>query len=177
MHSLSGSKKIMIIGNCGSGKSTLSGKLGQILNIPVIHLDKLFFNPGWKEIGKPALIIKVEKEINGKPDWIIDGNYSNTIEYRADAADTIILLKVPLILSYFRIIKRRIMYHNKVRPDVAEGCKENLNWEMMVWIWNYKKRAAGKTADLIEKNKNDKTIIVLDSPKKVTGFLKELSNL
>ncbi|HBM16819.1 MAG TPA: hypothetical protein DD381_10820 [Lentisphaeria bacterium] len=40
-------KKILIIGNCGSGKTTLSKKLSLISNLPVIHLDKHYWNPGW----------------------------------------------------------------------------------------------------------------------------------
>lgn len=174
MHTLSSSRKIMIIGNCGTGKSTLARQLSRILNIPVIHLDKLKFKPGWEEIDNTSFILKVENEMTTKPKWIVDGNYSSSFEKRAEAADTIILLKVPLILSYIRIIKRRLIYHKKVRPDVADGCKENLNWEMMKWVWDYKKRAAGKTAELIEKNKNNKTIIVLDSPKKAKNFLRSI---
>ncbi|CAN5457189.1 DNA topology modulation protein [soil metagenome] len=171
MHPLSRSKKIMIIGNCGTGKSTLARQLSLILKLPIIHLDKLKFKPNWEEIDNDSFNLKVAKEMSSMSEWIIDGNYSSSFENRSKAADTIILLKIPLILSYIRILKRRFMYHNKVRPDVAEGCRENLNWEMIRWIWNYIKRAAGKTADLLEKNKNNKNIIVLDSSKKVKKFL------
>ena len=42
-------KRIIILGSAGSGKSTLATKLGEITGIPVIHLDRLFWNPGWVE--------------------------------------------------------------------------------------------------------------------------------
>ena len=51
--------KIAVIGYTGSGKSVLAAKLGKILGCPVLHLDKLQFEAGWKERkeaeGEPAL--------------------------------------------------------------------------------------------------------------------------
>lgn len=34
--------KIAVIGSGGSGKSTFSRKLGNILNLPVYHLDTMY---------------------------------------------------------------------------------------------------------------------------------------
>lgn len=53
----------MVIGSSGSGKSTLSRQLGHALDIPVFHLDVLFWKPNWvmtssdeqKEIQKTLL--------------------------------------------------------------------------------------------------------------------------
>jgi len=44
--------KIAVIGSGGSGKSTFSRKLGNILNLPVYHLDTVYWNPGWIETPK-----------------------------------------------------------------------------------------------------------------------------
>lgn len=40
-------KKVMIMGRPGSGKSTCSIQLQQILDIPLFHLDKYFFEANW----------------------------------------------------------------------------------------------------------------------------------
>ncbi|MGL4882562.1 MAG: hypothetical protein ACRC8K_16095 [Waterburya sp.] len=42
-------KRIAIIGCCGAGKSTLAKSLGEKLNLPVIHLDTYYWQPGWQE--------------------------------------------------------------------------------------------------------------------------------
>ena len=39
-------KKILIIGCGGAGKSTLAVKMGKRFELPVIHLDKLWWLPG-----------------------------------------------------------------------------------------------------------------------------------
>ncbi len=44
--------KIAVIGYTGSGKSVLAAKLGKIIGCPVLHLDKLQFEAGWKERRK-----------------------------------------------------------------------------------------------------------------------------
>ena len=45
-------KKIIIIGSGGAGKSTLARQLGEILKIDIIHLDSLYWKPGWVETQK-----------------------------------------------------------------------------------------------------------------------------
>lgn len=51
-------KKILVLGCPGSGKSTLSRRLGPLLDIPVVHMDRLFWTPGWVSIPRDALIRK-----------------------------------------------------------------------------------------------------------------------
>ena len=44
---LGGVFRIAILGGGGAGKSTLARQLGAALDLPVIHLDRLVFGPGW----------------------------------------------------------------------------------------------------------------------------------
>ena len=45
-------KRILIIGNGGSGKSTFAKKLHKKLNLELIHLDNLFWKPNWVQTPK-----------------------------------------------------------------------------------------------------------------------------
>ena len=74
--------KIIVIGCGGAGKSTFSRKLSNLLDIPVYHLDKLFWNKGWIETPQKEFNKKI-KEVISKDKWIIDGNYIKTIDIRA----------------------------------------------------------------------------------------------
>lgn len=111
--------RIIVIGCGGAGKSTFSRKLSSKLDIPVYHLDKLFWNKGWVETPQEQFDSKIEKIVS-KDKWIIDGNYIRTMDIRAKSADTIIFINMPTYLCLYRIFKRRLMYRGKSRPDMAD---------------------------------------------------------
>lgn len=133
-------KRIIVIGSPGSGKSTFSRKLAIISSIPLIHLDKEFWNSGWVETSREEWIEKQSKLIS-KDRWIVDGNYGGTMDMRIERADTIIsfeLNRMVCILSYF---KRVITNMNKIRPDMPEGCPESFDFQFMKYIWNFNKNS------------------------------------
>ena len=51
-------KKIMIIGNNGSGKSYFAKELSKITNMPLFHLDLEFWKPNWEHISENEWIEK-----------------------------------------------------------------------------------------------------------------------
>ena len=64
-------KKIIIIGCPGSGKSTLSRSLHKITNIPLYHLDMLFWNEDKTTVEKSVFLDRLLKVIQND-EWIID---------------------------------------------------------------------------------------------------------
>ena len=163
-------KKILIIGSGGSGKTTLANRLGEKTGIKVIHLDTLYWKPDWVRTEEAQWQKTVSELIAGE-EWIMDGNYSRTMEMRMAAADTVIFLDLPRAACLWRILKRITYYYGKNRPDVAEGCKEKFDLEFLLWIWNYPARTRPKVLALIEKFKDNIEIIRLKSSKEVEEFL------
>jgi adenylate kinase family enzyme len=170
MISENGMKKILVVGSGGAGKSTFSRRLGKILNIEVIHLDTLYWNPGWVETPKPVWRNMVEELIN-KDSWIIDGNYSGTLDIRVDACDTVIFLDIARLICLSRVIKRVMLYRNGRRPDMAEGCRERLTLEFVRWIWNYPKRTRPKVLKLLKDSSHRKNVIRLRNQADIDNFL------
>lgn len=87
-------KRILIVGCSGAGKSTLSVKLSDMLDLPVVHLDALFWNEGWMPTPKTEFREKLQQALE-EPEWIIDGNFNSTMEMRATYADLVIFLDFP----------------------------------------------------------------------------------
>lgn len=162
-------KRIIVIGCGGAGKSTLSRKLSDKLNIPVYHLDKIFWNRGWIQTPQEEFDIKLKSLVN-KDKWIIDGNYIRTLDMRVERADTIIFINMSTYLCLYRAIKRRIMYNGKSRPDMAEGCPEGVDFEFFKWILNYNKKIRPEILEKLKKY-NDKTVIILNGKKAVKDFI------
>ena len=139
----------MIVGSPGSGKSTMSKKLSEMLGIEVVHLDKLFWNPGWVESEKADFDRRLSEALE-KDSWIADGNYSRTIPLRLERADTVILLNFPRIVCVFRALKRSAFGYGRVRSDMGEGCPERFDFEFLKYVWNFRKRNFQKVKSLVE---------------------------
>src|SRR5436305_13716253 len=102
-------EKIVIMGSSGAGKTTLARKLGPMLKINVIHLDRLFWECGWKAKTRETRIDILQKRIMEKQ-WIIEGTYLHISELHLKAADTIIFLDIPPLSCLCRLIKRHLEY-------------------------------------------------------------------
>ncbi|MCL2409162.1 MAG: topology modulation protein [Oscillospiraceae bacterium] len=162
-------KRIMVLGSSGSGKSTLASTLGKITGIEVIHIDRLFWNPGWVETPDDELDQKIKAVASGDS-WIIDGNYSRTLDFRLERADSIIFIDFSRYFCIFRVLKRRIKYHGKTRDDLGEGLPEKVDRAFLAWIWNWPKRSRGKTLEKIAAS--GKIVYILKSRKDVRLFVK-----
>jgi adenylate kinase family enzyme len=177
-------QRIAIIGSCGAGKSTLAGNLSNKLKLPVFHLDAYYWQPGWLETeADPWQRIQQELVKSDKPNgmaplrWIIDGNYGNTLDIRLAAADTIIWLDFNRYLCLWRILKRAFQYLGKVRPDMAAGCPERLNWKFIKYVWNFSKLHRAKILDKVEQYRGCKQIIILQNPRQVLNLLQQTNAL
>ncbi len=167
-------KRILIIGSGGSGKSTLARRLGEAAGIEVVHLDKLHWKPGWIEPDKEEWGKTVDKILEGDS-WIIDGNYSGTLEKRIEAADTVIFLDLPRAVCVWRILKRVARYRKTNRPDMAEGCDEKFDLKFLKWIWDYPQRSKPKVESLLEKFQDKIEIIRLRTSGEVENFIQNIS--
>ena len=165
-------KRVVVIGSGGAGKSTFSRQLGEITGLPVIHLDRLFWQPGWVQTSKEEWAEIVSREIQ-RPAWIMDGNFGGTREMRMHAADTIIMLDLSRWICVYRILKRTLLYKPGGRPDMADGCHEKLDPEFILWVWNYRKRSRKNAMTEMEKLV-DKDIIILKTRREVEQFLRRL---
>ena len=122
--------RIIIIGCGGSGKSTLARNLSKKTNLPVVHLDKIFWKEGWVNISREEFNTLLKEELK-KEKWIIDGNYDRTIKERIEMCDTVIYLDYPRMSCLFGVIKRVVSSYGKVRPDMADGCPERFDLEFL----------------------------------------------
>ncbi len=162
--------KIMIIGCCGAGKSTLSFKLAEHFDLPLIHLDRLFWKSGWVESERDEWIAK-HQEIIDQDQWIIDGNYSSTMSERLEKADLVICMDLPRWKCLWGILKRRIKYQGTTRPDMTEGCPERLDWEFTKYVWDFQRDQRPAILKKLAPFKDKKTIHMVNSRKEANALL------
>lgn len=165
-------ERILIIGCGGAGKSTLARQLGEKLNLPVVHLDSIFWLPGWVEMERDAFDARVLQELE-KPQWIMDGNYNRTLPRRVAHCDTIIYLDFSRFACLYGIFKRLLTNIGKTRPDMGAGCKEKVDWAFVKWVWNFNKNKRQRYYKMLNEATHTETI-VLKNRRMVNRFLKSL---
>ena len=165
-------ERILIIGCGGSGKSTLARAMGEKLGIPVVHLDKLWWKPGWVESSREEFDEKLAGVLN-EPQWIMDGNFDRTIHRRIARCDTVIYLDFNRFACLMGVLKRVLTTYGKTRPDMAQGCPERLDWEFLRWVWNFNKNKREKNYRLLNETPGIEKI-VLKNRRMVNRFLKTL---
>ena len=165
-------ERIVIIGCGGAGKSTLARQLGEKLNLPVVHLDKLWWKPGWVETSRDDFDAKLAQELK-KPRWIMDGNFNRTIEVRIAKCDTIIYMDFSRVTCLLGVLKRVITTHGKVRPDMGEGCPERFDLEFLKWVWSFNDKNRQRYYKILNETQGVETI-VLKNRRMVKRFLRSL---
>lgn len=131
-------QRIVILGNSGSGKSTLARLLGKRLRLPVVHLDRLFWEPGWIEPDAEQFRSRVRSAV-ASDHWVCEGNYARrTFDLRLARTDLIIWLDTSRLTCFLRVAIRSAL--NRPRPDIPDGCTEKLDREFLAflrYVWNF----------------------------------------
>lgn len=168
-------KRILIIGNAGSGKTTFAKKLSEKLNLPLVHLDKIFWCGKWHHISKDEFDKKLQEELI-KAEWIMDGNFNRTIPHRLEYCDTVFYFDLPIITCLWGSTMRVLKNYGKTRDDMGGYCPEYFDkhkWELYLSILKFNKQNREKYYKLLSEQK-DKKIIIFCSRKDIKKFLNSL---
>jgi adenylate kinase family enzyme len=121
----------------GAGKSTLANELGRALGVPVVHLDSIYWKPGW--VGSSWDEFRAQHDqVIARDAWVLDGNYSSGgLAERLMRADTVYVLTVPRLVSLARVTRRWLRHRGTTRPDLGDGKPEKLDAEFLRWVWDW----------------------------------------
>ncbi len=177
-------KKIVIIGCCGSGKTTLAYQLSRKLSTEVYDLDDFFWHAGW--VVTPAdRWQEIQNELVSGDRWIISGTYHSTLDIRMAAADTVIFLDLPLWLCFLRVLKRKIRNYcglertlpKRVQDDHKIGFKSLWNdFDFLWYVLMFKRKYNIQIRKMLYQVRSDKHVIELSSPREVAQFINSIES-
>lgn len=170
-------QRVLVLGIPGAGKSTFAQRMGAVLDLPVYHLDRYYWKPGWEASAPDEWQDKL-KALLARDRWILDGNYRSTIPMRLEYADTVTYLDVPRLVALWRVLKRNTKYRNVSRPDMAEGCPEPWgDLEFLRYIWRFHRNVRPQALALLREfeSRPGKTVVYLRSSREAEEWLRSIA--
>jgi adenylate kinase family enzyme len=150
-------RRVSVVGNSASGKTTLAAQIADRLGAPHLELDSIFHQPGWQPLPTEEFRGKVAGFVAG-PTWVVDGNYGRVRDLVWERADTVVWLDLPRYRVMRRVIWRTLRrvisraelwngnrepWTNLFRADPMES--------IIAWAWTrhrfYRDRYASAQAD------------------------------
>lgn len=148
-------QKVIVIGCPGSGKSTFSKALHKATGLPLYHLDIIYWNTDGTNVSKDTFMERLH-QVMKEESWIIDGNYSSTMELRMQFCDTVFFLDYPTDICIAGIRSRK---DNKERTDIPCTTLEDEDHEFMEFIKNYNSVSRPAVMELLHKYSHKRIII------------------
>lgn len=149
-------RRVVIIGAGGAGKTVLANRLGDLLGLPVTHLDALRYTSTWQVVPEDDFVA-AQRAVIATDRWIMDGNALASMPIRFAAADTIIFLDLPARVCLSGVLRRRWRYRGGQHPD---GVHDRITWWFLTYIVRFRARTRpavrrhiaehGRHAELIE---------------------------
>ena len=158
-------KKIIVIGCPGRGKTTFAEKLQKKSGLPLYYLDAIWHRPDKTHISREEFDARLT-EILAQDSFIIDGNYSRTIEWRIEACDTVFLFDLPTEVCLEGAISRL----GKVRYDMP-WIDTELDPKFRSEIEGFRSKNLPTIYALLDKYKDGREIVIFKSREEADSFL------
>jgi len=164
-------RRIAIVGAGGAGKTVLANRLGDVLGLPVTHLDALRYDAHWNVVPE-AEFVAAQRAVTATGRWIIDGNSLASMPVRFTAADTIIFLDLPPVVCLWGIARRRLRYRGGRHTD---GVHDRITWSFLRYVVLFRRRHAPAVRRCIAEHGSHAALVEVTSRRQANRLLVALT--
>jgi len=155
-------KRVLVTGPTGAGKSQLAEKLGERLGIRVLHLDALFWKPGWVATPPEEWDALQRREL-AEGSWVADAQFDDMLPDWLEAADTVVFVDASAVRCLWRVGRRRLNRQEGV--GIPAGTEPGaLHRSLLKFLrnqWRYRTRVRGELLAELERNGDGRRVFVL----------------
>jgi adenylate kinase family enzyme len=153
-------RRVLVMGCPGSGKSTFAIALARRLGVPFVSIDRIYWQPGWREPDLDEFAAKMTAEAE-RPAWVIDGDYVSrgAGELRRSRADTVFWFDLPRWICMASIIARSVRTYGRERPEMAAGCPEKIDLSFWRYVWTYRAEQRPKLVAYLDGLRPDQRLV------------------
>jgi putative MATE family efflux protein len=169
-----GASRIVVLGGAGAGKSTLARAIGEKLMLPVVHLDRLMFGPGWSRIDNSTARRELAEALT-PGHWVVEGVYPALQDLTLPQADLVVWIEQPALLRLFRAWRKTRIHKDRPRADRPDGCAEGFDTAYARTVFRFGRFQPSIQLDLAAVT--PARIIRLKGDRAVKGFLTSLHGL
>lgn len=165
---VAGWRRICVIGCCGAGKSTLARRLGALLDMPVVHLDHHYWQPGWVPLDLATFRARVAA-LAAADRWILDGNYASTMDLRLPRSDLVVLVDFPRRVCLVRVLRR--LARSRGRPWNVPWCPERIDRGFVRYLWRWPVEGRPRTLSIVDRYVSPEALVRLGNPRAARRWL------
>jgi adenylate kinase family enzyme len=165
-------KRIVVTGPAGAGKSRLAGELGRQLGIRVLHLDTLFWKPGWVPTPIDEWEALQRRELAGDA-WIADAQYDDMLPEWFEAADTVVFVDASPLRCFWHVSRRR--FDRSASAGTPAGTEPGAAHRALLKFfrnqWRYRTRARRELLAELARERDGRRVVVLRRSADAAAFL------
>ncbi len=173
-------RRIVVVGTTGSGKTTLASQLSRLYRIPHVEMDALRHDPGWTEAPNDVFRERLARALTGER-WVADGNYSVARDVVWPRAQAAVWLDYPLRTIMWQLLWRTLR-RCVTREELWNGNRERFRTSFFsresVILWaltTYRRRRQQIPRQLALPEHSHLAVVHLHSPRDTRSWLEALA--
>ncbi len=144
-------ERVVVLGSGGAGKSVLARRLGAAWDLPVVHLDAVYWGPGWRPTP-PEVWRGVVAGLAAGDRWVIEGGYPEVLDLLLERAELAILLDLPRRATLPRLLLRPLRRRDRDRGDLPRGLRHTVDRDNLSWAWHWPDRARPQALEALARS-------------------------
>jgi adenylate kinase family enzyme len=167
-------RRIAVTGPAGAGKSRLADELGRLLGIRVLHLDALFWKPGWVPTPRDEFEAMQRREL-AADSWIVDAQFDDMLPEWLQRADTVAFVDASPLTCFWRVSRRRLNRQASVGTPSSAGTEparfHRALWKFLRNQWRYRRTVRGELLAELGRERDGRRVVVMRRRNDVRSLL------